>query len=622
MQRPVSNHGNSYTAFILAFFLPSCGIAISLALLSIPTDEDYHDFKSYLIIFSQSFGSLYTVCLIVLCLWFILRQKRLICSGLVSLPVRKWKNTSLRLILFTKDEKGDHRVHSSHHSPFQIGAFGVGSILYFISELVEVLSETDIDKIQIMKSITSLICCVVFIIFLRKYHNVVLKNYNLFHYFIAVMLGAEVCIWVSLTVHPLWHVTPESYNHDNNTITLNSTSTHNNLQHTDLDFEVGLRTVQGFLQPLLAEFISIAGACLLHLWQTMRQETYYQVECNPPRAQATNNDEEFEHVEGYDHSIVDIETSSTPDTDLNGLHGTSTDQNNNATSTIDYGDIDCNLPLFTDVDVDENANLVGDTSGSNFSSSPVRQDTQRKNIFTIAVTVTSGFLAVYLVTSCVLLAPGLLTIKQTALTEVLQHVVYTSVFGPLIIFILVSLCRLNKITINIPKAKVLNGGDYLLLCTSSAIFVYDILWIISEFGYLLVQPNTADTKETLFELCFWVGSIVHVWGQTQLILTVQNIYQSAKAPKMDRFIKFTLIYLVAINTGLWFCDSIGHKWAENDHQVDAATQADATHSYNSSTVSMFGEYHTNIILLVFLPVWDIYCFHSSITVYNLLKQTR
>ena len=80
---------------------------------------------------------------------------------------------------------------------------------------------------------------------------------------------------------------------------------------------------------------------------------------------------------------------------------------------------------------------------------------------------------------------------------------------------------------------------------------------------------------------------------------------------IPKFSMFTLIYVMSISVGQWFCDSIDHKWVENDHMGQV-----------SELISMFGESQAKKILLIFLPIWNIYWFHSAIVAYNLIKKPR
>ena len=71
---------------------------------------------------------------------------------------------------------GDHH-RERHASAFQIKIFGLGSILYLIGELIRVCaSEKDANITPILKTCLTLLCCVLFVIFITMYREVVLKK--------------------------------------------------------------------------------------------------------------------------------------------------------------------------------------------------------------------------------------------------------------------------------------------------------------------------------------------------------------------------------------------------------------------------------------------------------------
>ena len=148
-------------------------------------------------------------------------------------------------------------------------------------------------------------------------------------------------------------------------------------------------------------------------------------------------------------------------------------------------------------------------------------------------------------------------------------------FGPLIIFQLLALYKIYKSNICMQKSQHFTSTDHLLLFTSSAMFVYDVLRIIALIGSLAYRGNI-DTFGTILQIIFWVFSIIHIWGQMKLLMTSQYIHRSMQS--IPKFSRFTLIYVMSISVGQWFCDSIDHKWVENDHM-----------GLVSELISMFGE---------------------------------
>ncbi len=288
LPQPLSNHGHFYSAFILTSLLGSCSIAISLTYFLYPVDQEFQDVKSYLVTVYQSFGFLFTVCLMMLCLWFIIKYKEFVCKGLVLVTEKQMKNVHVQLTpnepVF--EQQGDH----SHSSSFQIIAFGIGSILFLLTELIKDIFENNTDIMRLTTSSLSPACCMVFIIFLQKYHKVALKNCKCFHYCIGLMLAAEVCTWISITVKPLWDLTSE-----NITDTMYNTS-----HHDHNDFETGLEVLQCFLQPVFVEFLSISTVCLFGLWKTMHHRLYDQQDSNntPPINNNSNFKEDAEALLG------------------------------------------------------------------------------------------------------------------------------------------------------------------------------------------------------------------------------------------------------------------------------------------------------------------------------------
>ena len=211
----------------------------------------------------------------------------------------------------------------------------------------------------------------------------------------------------------------------------------------------------------------------------------------------------------------------------------------------------------------------------------------------------------FVVVSFIALVPTTLLQNYKDGNETLSNINASIVVGPLIILLLVAISKLNKTNICMQKSMNFTGTDYLLLFLSSAIFVYDILLIIALIGLLVFRSNI-DTLWTIFRIFYWICSIVQVWGQTKLLMTAKYIIRSGQS--IPRFLRLTLIYVMSINIGLWLCQSIDHKWVENDHIGRA-----------SELISMVGESHAKTIQLVSLPLCVIYFFHSAVVSYNILK---
>ena len=263
---PFNRHGTSYTSFILVFFLGSFGIAILHALFSLPPTVEFDHLRHILIVLVQSFVVSYAVSVAILILWFILRYKHWVRKGFVVIPVRTWPNSHLQLVLYTDHNGKEKPIHGGHSSLFQIVIFGIGSVAYCISVLAQVESENHVDKFQAARSLLTLTCCTLFIMFVKLYNGVFLKSTRFFYYSISVMLGALVCEWIYIAISPLWKHSAE--NVTMSTIIGNSSisiSDHTEEKNFQLIFDV----IHSFLQPFFVEFLSTLTASLFELRKTM-----------------------------------------------------------------------------------------------------------------------------------------------------------------------------------------------------------------------------------------------------------------------------------------------------------------------------------------------------------------
>ena len=567
IMEPFSQHGTSYKSFILVFFLGSFGIAISFAILSIPPTEDFQHYREFLILFTQSFGGFFAVSLAILSLWFIFRYKHWVRKGLVTIPVRKWPHSRLQLVLYTDHNGNEKPVHSGHSSWLQIVLFGIGSVAYLISVLVQVVSQNNVDKIQVAKTLITLTCCILFIKFLKLYNGVFLKNTTFFHYSIAIMVGAGVCEWITISIRPFWEHAGENVT----MATVLSNSSISMSDYTEGDhFEFVFDTIHSFLQPFFVEFLSMSASCLFELRKTMRVDGHYHIEY-------TSDDSDIESNFSEDISRH-VESSR--------IIGTNEDHSQN------YQAIE-----FDGLLTQPNKVRV---SLKNLSKKC------RKYGTTIVVVISACTSVFYVVVCSIVLVPVTPFYKDNLVIEIIHKINNAFVCVPLIVLLMVALYKLNKMKICMRKSRHFTSTDYLLVFASSALFVYNILRIIALIGLIAVHRNT-DTVGTIFQILFWAFSIVHIWGQTQLIMTVQYINRSEQ--RIPRIARFTLIYLMSYNASLWLCDSIQHKWVENGKNIGHLIEM----------VTLFGESQTRLIMLIFLPIWDIYCFHSAVVAYRSLK---
>ena len=562
---PVSKHGTAYNSFILVFFLISFVLAILLAFCSLPNTDDTYQFQCFLILIARSVGGFCAVSIALLISWSILRYKHWICMGYVVKPVRKWTHSNIQLVLYTDHNGNKEPVHGGHSSWLEILLFGIGSVSYLVSNLVKVASEINVDKIQVVMTLVTLKCCILFILFLKLYNGNFLKNTRLFHYSIAVMIGAIVCEWLSITLSPLWE-----YSAGNSTNSVSSRNLNISMSYAAKkeNFELVLETIQNFLQPFFVEFLSISAACLLELWQTMRRDVCYQIEYKS----------ELSNIESQSNSQVHTE------------------------STIILEANEDHLYNYETIRDDEALLLPRSNVASSYNSKEKCHKFQTSFVIGISICAFVFFVVV----SSLQVVPMLPKINIGK--ETLRKLSSALAFGPLLIILLVALYKLNNTNICMQKSKLFTSTDYLLLFTCCAMSVNQILLIFVLIGQLLCFKNT-DTFWTILQVFYWVVSISNAWVQTKVLMTAQCIHRSKQS--IPRFLRLMLIYIMSLNIGHWLCDSIEHKWVENNH-LDRA----------SELISMFGESQAKTIELIFLPIWDIYCFHSAIVAYNLLKKPK
>ena len=406
------------------------------------------------------FWSLLRVTLAILIAWFILRYKQWVRTGIVKKPFRKWPHLRVQLVLY-KDHNGkEEPVHGGHSSWLQIVLFGTWSVAYLISNVVKVLSETNADKIQVGKILDILACCVLFIVFLSLYNGVFLvKNTRLFNYGIAVMISADMCEWISITTSPFWE------HKDNNTtiLTISKNSSIPMSYHTDSNFELVLESVQTFLQPFFVEFLSISAACLLELWETIRTNVWYHVNYKPEFTA-----DEFQSIGSKNNSEEHNEFSRIHK--INGHHYQAINRNLNLLKTS-------RISLYKPYKM-----------CSKFSTS--------------IVVVISMFAAVVYATHCFITFMPIIPVqKDNIVIQIIYKGNITIGFGPLIMFQLLALYKIYKSNICMQKSQHFTSTNHLLLFTSAAMFVYDILRIIALIGSLAYRGNI-DTFRTILQIIF------------------------------------------------------------------------------------------------------------------------
>ena len=128
---------------------------------------------------------------------------------------------------------------------------------------------------------------------------------------------------------------------------------------------------------------------------------------------------------------------------------------------------------------------------------------------------------------------------------------------------IISLCHLHRDKSNTilgPTQSQLTSSGYLLLFTSSANFIYGIWKLAADIG-LISSRQESDVSAIVLYTIFNFVAIIHVWIQTQHIMTINYLHRARRnIPQMSRL---TLIYLIMINFVEWMCLSITHSWIES-----------------------------------------------------------
>ncbi|XP_072044377.1 uncharacterized protein [Amphiura filiformis] len=242
------NSSSYLSAVLLMIALSSTGVALAVVPIMIPTDEVFLvTLRTAEVIVRATFGFAIIA----------------ICSGYIYM---RFKSTDI----FASQEydptfslSGNWlaaartpRSLSTKYMLITLFVFGTGTILSCILYIVQYSLEHKF--LGVIDNIVYIFILCFQLTFFYYYEGEVLYNRSIFHYTIAIMVGAEVWAWVGETLWPLW-----IFDWAGNT----TDSGHTNI--TDLPSV--LEFSKEFLEPFYVEFATIAISILFHLWHTISE---------------------------------------------------------------------------------------------------------------------------------------------------------------------------------------------------------------------------------------------------------------------------------------------------------------------------------------------------------------
>ena len=557
---PYSNHGHSYRATILAYAITGCGIACSVAPILM---NSMPELKSQMIHITQCITGIMTGLLSLIAIMFIWKHKSVTLEGSLVLPNSHHSYTNLNSSPLDQVDPNHNTQHRRGHlSSFQIVLFGAGSVVYCIIHLTRKTVDHSLNTGQFMKFGGLIICCILCTLFLRKYNGISIKSSGLLQYSLAVMIGGLALGWISITISALWGLSV-----DNSTISAWNVTTmvfDNDQQVPEFTAELGIEMIECLLEPFFVEFLTISTGCVLQLWNTMTEN-------------------------GKQHQLM-YEAGTIQ----------STTQNERA-PLQDYGAIlQAENPSLT-------AQRIQDKK---FMSQKFQ------TCITVSVSVLAG--VVYVIVAEMLHDMGPFTKMlyphgiSTNFQTLIPWAVLFLIYSPCFVIIYINFKLQNNIH-GIPKRKPLGSSDYLLLLCSAVLYVYYTLKLIAVVAGFFVQSQLKVTTAVL-SLFFWFYVLVQIWLQTEFILTIHYVSRSCPSLlKSCKFLKFTLIYFIAMNVSFWFELSITQSWREN-----------APEFFNKfpEFVACFGELNTALIFILTGPIHSFYCFHCAIIAYEILQTCK
>ena len=248
---------------MLAIFIGSIGIAISLIPILLSTSQTHRHLRESTIYAAHYTEGGFAICMVCLCLWPILRQKDLIRREYVWFPCRyTWTNC---------------QGINTRTPRLQIIIFGLGGIAFVVCTIIE--KATHCQVFHAINNCGILLYLISYIIVMYKYNGAYLANKTVFHYGIALLLGTNLWAWILTTAYPFYDLSRSDITNFSDII--NSSQDFYPDSHLNRSVNVAsiLEISATLFQPFLVEFLTISAGCLLALWQTMRYD---------PRSMSTN----------------------------------------------------------------------------------------------------------------------------------------------------------------------------------------------------------------------------------------------------------------------------------------------------------------------------------------------
>ena len=483
-------------------------------------------------------------------LWFIVRRNYWIRNGYVKLQPKEVKHRG-------KSNTGGNQ--SRHSSSLHI-TFGLGSLLVYICRLLKFsLMSRSYDEDTVIDAINNgiyILCFVVFFFFLRLYENTSLKNCALYHFAIAITISVEVCVWTIITVSPLWTMRSTG---NSSSVILNNSVTYKVLE-----------TVEGFFDPFFIEYLMMSMGIMFNLWKSMR----------------------------FPLTRVHRDVEESPCSQCG--------QENDLKLSLPYGRLIAtdDSPLITeDLGIHEDNDSV-DNQDVHFSRS-VHGYGRRCCKLTIAMSV-------YLVASLGYFSAGLLLVhgpsgiisdslgKSTRI--ILYKVIQVCVYTPLLFSNIIVLYNIHKSSKTVGVSSSLVAGDHLLLCSAGLNFSCFLMRTIAATYGL-----NSNLDYFIVLMVMSILSIIQMWLQTQLLLTVHYLTRSGN--KLSKLAKHCLKYLAFINISEWLQVSLTHEWIKMDL---------TTVNFTPDFSVICNETTQRVLVLVLSPFLVIYRFHSAVLALEIL----
>ncbi|XP_072044378.1 uncharacterized protein [Amphiura filiformis] len=284
-----SNISSSYFSAVLLMFALSCtAVALAVVPIMITTDEAFlESLRTGEVIVNATFG----IVIITICSWYVymrfkstdifISQEH---SPTCSFSRRCLDGTIAATNLPTK------------YTRITVFVFGIGTILGCILNIVQNSLEDSKRLSRILDSIVHLIYIFILfsqLLFFHFYEGKVLCNRSIFHYTIAIMVGAEVWVWVSGTLWPLWLFDWTGNNTD---------SGHTNITHLPSVLEFS----KAFLEPCYVSFATIAISILFNLWHTVGDNK------SASNSRQCHRDRRLEYTP---NELCESQSPTTPDSD-------------------------------------------------------------------------------------------------------------------------------------------------------------------------------------------------------------------------------------------------------------------------------------------------------------------